>query len=271
MKNLKISMILVAAVAFFCSCGDPVPPTVTLLDANATSEATFDLATAQSMEIALTGTITAENGINTVAVTRTMLDANDSVMGAAATYELTEDPAGKTEHTFTLTETLAAADVEGAAKVIYEVVVNDKKEAQNNAVYTVNVLAPTFSEGSFEWVREGSTRTVLDQFGLQWTSNAKVVQAVIKPLDGAKLYILGENDYAATNLSDITLGEEATQYKSVSCEADGTYNDVIATVYNGKTYLMNVTKGTVTTSDAGTKVTITGNYKEFTNAEVAAK
>lgn len=272
MKNLKIAMILVAAVAFFCSCGDPEAPTVSLLDSGSMNTATFDLATADEYVVALGGAVSDAKGISKIDVTRTMFDANDSVVGDVVTYTFDEPYDGLTDYSFAIAETLAKTDVEGVATVVYKAVVENKKAAQAEASYTITVVAPTYTEATFEWVRQGGTGTGLDAYGLQWTSNLKVIQAVIKPLDGAKLYILGESDYAATSLSAITFPAEATQYKNVSCEANGTYNDVIATVYNGKTYVINVTKGTVVSETAGTKVTITGNVKTFEGTPaVAAK
>lgn len=271
MKNLKIAMILVAAVALFCSCGDPVAPTASLLNGEGTNEANFDLAKAESMEIALTGTITADKGIKTLNVTKTILDAEENVLGDVVEYEFTEPYEGLTSYSFAIAETLAKAAVENAAKVEYSVVVVDNKDIATSAVYTVNVVAPVFSEATFEWYRLGNTKVGLDEFGLNWASNAKAIEAVIKPVEGAKLYVLTAADYAATELSELTLGTEATQYKSVSCEASKDYNDVIATVYNGKTYLMHITRGEVATvTGQGTKVTITGTYKTFTNAEEPA-
>ena len=271
MKNFKIAMILVAAVAFFCSCGgNSEAPTVSLLDAEGTSIATYETS-ADSYAVKLNGKVTDAKGITKLDVTRTFFNANDEVVGDVVTYTFSESYDGLTEYAFVIDEAIAKADVNGVAKVVYKAVA-ENKNAQADAEYTINITAPSFTEGTFEWVREGSNRTGLDTYGLQWTSNAKVIQAVIKPLEGAKLYILEAADYAATSLSAITFPAEATQYKSVSCEANGDYNDVIATVYNGKTYVMNVTKGTVTTSAAGTKVTITGNVKTFeATPTVAAK
>ncbi|MCF0206167.1 MAG: hypothetical protein HUK15_01955 [Bacteroidales bacterium] len=273
MKNLKIAMILVAAVALFCSCGDDLTnaPKVTMTDAEGNTEMVFDLGTASSVNVNFTANVDAAKGINSLTITRTMFNAAEEVMGDVVNYEMDHEVAGSLAETFAMEETLAAADVNGVAKVVYEVVVVDAKDAQASAAYTVNVKAAEYTEATFEWSRLGNTRTGLDEFGLQWTSNAKVVEAVIKPVEGAKLYILSAEDYAATSLEQITLPAEATQYKSVSCEASKDYNDVIATVYNGKTYVMNVLRGEVATvSGQGTKVTITGNYKAFVNEETPA-
>ena len=267
MKNLKIAMILVAAVAFFCSCdGDPVPPTVTISDANELAEVNFDLTNA-TLDIAFKANIDAEKGISKIEMTKTLFDAKGEVIKSEPlTIEGEYDglAAYEVEHK----ETLKKADVETAAKVVYECVVTDKKESvSNTATYTVNVLAVT----TFTWVRQGNERSGLDEFGLQWTSNAKAIKAVIKPVEGAKLYILTPADYAANSVSDLNLTTEATQYYSVSCDASANYDDVIATVYNGKTYLMHVTRGEVATGVKAVRVTITGTYKTFEAPAPAAK
>ena len=83
-------------------------------------------------------------------------------------------------------------------------------------------------------------------------------------MDGSRLYILSASDYDATSLYSIYFPTESDLYKNVSVDANGTYNDVIATVYNGKTYLINVTRCSVVSGDSyGTKFTITGSYKRF--------
>lgn len=274
MKNLKIAMIFVAAVAFFCSCGDPVAPTVKLVDANELDAATFNTGDAE-FAVDITGTITAENGINTVTLNRTMFDAQGEVFGDVLKYTLENDPTGLNDYSFAIQETITAAEVEGAASIVYDVVVVDQKDAQATASYTIAVVAPEVPEGpqyteaEFTWMRLGNTREGLDQFGLQWTGNGKAVQAIIKPVEGAKLYIVDAAAFASETVP--TLGTPAEQYKSVSCEANGTYNDFIATEYNGKTFIINVTKGVVSSEAAGTKVVITGKYHEFAAATPAAK
>lgn len=279
MKNFKIVMILVAAVAMFCSCGDPEAPTASILDANGMNEMTFDLANA-SVDVKATLTANDAKGLKSITLTRTSYDANNEVLGTPSEYDV-KDYEGKTEYTAELSETLAKADVEGAAKVVYEAVVTNQKDAQVTVAYTVNVVAPSFTDGTFEWFRQGNTKTGFDQFGLQFENATKSIMANIKPLTDAKLYILEPADYAITNINDLNakLTTEATVYRNIITDNSGTvtYDDVIATVYNGKTHLLHITSATTvpyneTTNPGGAKVTITGTYKTFTNVEpVAAK
>ncbi len=263
MKNFKIVMILVAAVAMFCSCGDPEAPTASILDANGMNEMTFDLANA-SVDVKATLTANDAKGLKSITLTRTSYDANNEVLGTPAEYDV-KDYEGKTEYTAELSETLAKADVEGAAKVVYEAVVTNQKDVQVTVAYTVNVVAPAFTEATFEWKRVGAANaTGLDAFGLKWTGNAKTVYAQIKPIDNnTKLYSLAAADYDKA-IADINFGAEQTVYAGVQCDRGADYNDVIATVYNGKTYVINVKKSTIT-SDAttGTTITITGNVKTY--------
>jgi len=274
MKNFKIAMILVAAVAFFCSCGDPEAPTATFTDADGQVEKTYNLADA-SCDINITLTASDAKGLKTISVTRTMYDANSETVGKAQEYEIpAADYEGLTEYSGAIKETLAKADVEGAAKVVYEAVVVNKKDAQITATYTVNVVAPAFTEATFEWKRVGAANaTGLDAFGLKWTGNAKTVYAQIKPIDNnTKLYTLAAADYDKA-IAEINFGAEQTVYAGVQCDRGADYNDVIATVYNGKTYVINVKKSTIT-SDAttGTTITITGNVKTYeTTPAVSAK
>ncbi|MBQ6275693.1 MAG: hypothetical protein IJK62_03170 [Bacteroidales bacterium] len=274
MKNFKIVMILVAAVAMFCSCGDPEAPTASILDANGMNEMTFDLANA-SVDVNATLTANDAKGLKSISLTRTSYDANNEVLGTPAEYDV-KDYEGKTEYTAELSETLAKADVEGAAKVVYEAVVTNKKDVQVTVAYTVNVVAPsvTMTTSDLRWYRCGNTKEGMAEVGLNWDSQTKDVLANIKPIEGAKLYILEAADYAIDNIDALNakLTTEATVYRSISATTPKTYNDVIATVYNGKTYLMNITKSTVTSETAGTAITVTGTMKTFAVATpVAAK
>lgn len=265
MKNFKIAMILVAAVALFCSCGDPEAPTASFADANGQNEMTYNLAEA-TCNVDITLSVTDKKGIKTITVTRTSYDASEKVLGTPVEFDIpAADYKGLTEYSGNIKQTLAKADVKDAAKVVYEAVVVNKKDAQATATYTVNVVAPAFTEATFEWKRVGSANaTGLDAFGLKWTGNAKTVYAQIKPIDNnTKLYKLAAADYDKA-IAEINFGEEQTVYAGVQCDNGADYNDVIASVYNGKTYIINVKKSTITTNTTtGTTITITGNVKTY--------
>lgn len=123
---------------------------------------------------------------------------------------------------------------------------------------------PVNTDSTFEWMRQGSVAAGLEYFGLYWQSNAKAIFAQIKPLEDARLYVLTSSDYAIEDISQLstrlTSETEATVYDNVKADANGTYNDVIATVYSGKIYLINVTSSTISV-DSVTRIVVNGTYK----------
>jgi hypothetical protein len=130
-------------------------------------------------------------------------------------------------------------------------------------------LAPIDSiSGTFQWEKVGGEMgTGLEEFGLFWQANnfSKSVNVNIKPIEDARLYILTPSDYAINDLYTLntrleSVGE-STLYNGVSADYCADYNDVIATVYNGRTYLINITRGTVSSDSIGMRFVITGTYK----------
>ncbi|MBO7571507.1 MAG: hypothetical protein J6T48_05060 [Bacteroidales bacterium] len=270
MKNLKIAMILVAAVAFFCSCGDPEAPTVTLTG----EPSVFELAKANEINVDMNVKVDAPKGIDALKGNVYYLNASDSVMDAS-TFALEGFTAGEKTYEGTIKTTLKKEDVKDYAAVKFEVVATTKNDVEGSANFTVTIEAPKYTTGNFEWKRlGGAAATGLADFGLSWTSSGKTVTAKIVPTNGAKLYILAADDYAIETITDLNakLTSEVNEYRGVNAEAptNKTYNDVIATVYDGKTYLINVTKSVGTVETAGNQIIVTGTYKAFENA-VAAK
>lgn len=136
------------------------------------------------------------------------------------------------------------------------------------AKVNITVVDATLEVKDLEWVRAGGTPgTGLEQFGLEWKSNAKEVKAKIVPVEGAVLKTLEGVEFGAitTEMQKMDAFENATpaeKFHEVSCEAShDDYNFVIMTQYNDNIYLINVTKGTVENGAAGTTVTINGQWK----------
>lgn len=136
------------------------------------------------------------------------------------------------------------------------------------AKVNITVVDATLEVKDLEWVRAGGTPgTGLEQFGLEWKSNAKEVKAKIVPVEGAVLKTLEGVEFGAitTEMQKKIAFEVATpaeKFHEVSCEAShDDYNFVIMTQYNDNIYLINVTKGTVENGAAGTTVTINGQWK----------
>jgi hypothetical protein len=137
MKNFKIAMILVAAAAFFCSCGGEKVFDVTLTEKN--NVVTYDLASANSLPVSIICTVKADNGSKTLNVTRTIKNG-DAVVGNVVEYEFEEDPAGKTEHTFEIPDTLFKNELAAGYTVVYNVAAVDKKDDTKDGSYEINVV-----------------------------------------------------------------------------------------------------------------------------------
>lgn len=136
MKNFKIAMILVAAVAFFCSCGEK---TVTVNVTEKNDVVTYDLSSAASLPIELTCTVNADAGIKTIELSRTIMNGETVVKTEA--YELKNaDFEGKAEFSFPWADTLLKADLAAGYTVEYKVTAADKKDNQDSKIYPINVV-----------------------------------------------------------------------------------------------------------------------------------
>lgn len=135
MKNFKIAMILVAAVAFFCSCGEK---TVTVNVTEKNDVVTYDLSSAASLPIELTCTVNADAGIKTIELSRTIMNGETVVKTEA--YELENaDFEGKADFSFPWADTLLKADLAAGYTVEYKVAAADKKDNTDSKIYTINV------------------------------------------------------------------------------------------------------------------------------------
>ena len=140
MKNLKIAMILVAAVAFFCSCGEKTV-TVTMTEANETL--TYDLSSAASLPISLSCNVTADAGIKTIELSKIIKNSADSVI-KKTDYEIKDgDFEGKAEYPFPWADTLLKADLAAGYTVIYNVTAADKKDNQGSKEWTITITETT--------------------------------------------------------------------------------------------------------------------------------
>jgi hypothetical protein len=139
MKNLKIAMILVAAVALFCSCGKEKTVDVTMTEKNETL--TYDLSSAASLPISITCTVTADLGIKTIDVKREIMNG-DSVV-KTVNYEFEEEfvnsYVGEPSFKFEIPDTLLKADLAKDYTVVYTVNATDKKDNPGSKTWTITV------------------------------------------------------------------------------------------------------------------------------------
>lgn len=128
----------------------------------------------------------------------------------------------------------------------------------------------SFTEGTLRWYRLGNTKEGLDKFGLYWHSNTKDIMANIEPIEGARLFLLEPDDYELTSAVNVkeklVAANEITRYREISVTvASKTYNTVLATTYNDKTFLLHITSSTCESTMSGIAVTVNGSYKQFSN------
>tara|TARA_R110002050_G_scaffold30928_3_gene79145 strand:- start:8307 stop:9128 length:822 start_codon:yes stop_codon:yes gene_type:complete len=153
---------------------------------------------------------------------------------------------------------------------VYTFTVTDKDGNTDVKTFTVTVDAgttPLSSATAFTWERvAGNPATGLSQFGLKWTSNSST-SAIVALDAGTKMVELTPADWSSITTQEdlasaISSGTSVTEYRGVSSSANGTYDDVLGVSYNGENFILNITQGTVSTSGAGTTITINGESKK---------
>lgn len=262
MKKLTLALMCLVGVLFMTSCSkdkdDPKLPTIEFVNAGAGF-------VYQNTEIYSGDTVRFQ--LKAIAT-----DANDLLTSIEFKFIYNNEPLQDTTitldklTTYTFTSEPESMDIPAGLFTI-EATVKTKKNNTATAKVNITILDATLEVKDFTWVRAGGTPgTGLEQFGLEWKSNAKEVKAKIVPVEGAELRILEGVEFASitTEVGKKNAFESATpaeKFHEVSCEANKDYNFVIMTQYNDNLYLINVTKGTVSTAAAGTTVTITGQWK----------
>ena len=177
------------------------------------------------------------------------------------------DIGGDDDQLYTDSYEYTASNNTGATDFTFEVV--DQDGLKETVTVTVDVTPATSqltAAQSFTWEREGGDpATGLDQFGLEWDN--QTTQNVIVTKDAATTMVELQSS-AWTNINtvaDLTAaisgGNVIQQYTGVSVQQDGTYDDVLGVVYNGKVYMLHITNGDVTTAGTGTTIVITGEYR----------
>ena len=151
----------------------------------------------------------------------------------------------------------------------YTFTVTDNAGQSSSVIFDVNVESATTdlsSPNPFTWTRvAGANATGLAQFGLKWELNTGGF-AIVAINSGTTMVQL-----PGTAWTDITTqeglqaaidnGNAISVYDDVSTTQSADYNDVLAVATGGMNYLLHITSSTVTTSSAGTTITISGESK----------
>ena len=191
MKNFKIAMILVAAVAFFCSCGEK---TVTVNVTEKNDVVTYDLSSAASLPIELTCTVNADAGIKTIELSRTIMNGETVVKTEA--YELENaDFEGKADFSFPWADTLLKADLAAGYTVEYKVAAADKKDNTDSKIYTINVVETATPLSAWNPTKVVLCSQSQSTYGITYEGIAAVVE---NETIGVKCD--GKNDHKAYNM-----------------------------------------------------------------------
>ena len=263
MKKLALALVCLISVAFFASCTPEGQPTISVIPGEEYVHDGDTINVNEDFNIGFKMSSSLETSSELASLTLVIDDETYetvSLEGTEYTYERTLALNSEDEE---LVITATVTDVLGqSASVTMTLFVNGIPDTPQ----TEELVA----EG-FEWNRHGGAAATgnLAELGLAWNTNAKdEVFAVITPVEGADLYEIPAEKWAevTTNAEKAALfgeGGVATpvrNYTGVSAFASGTYNDVIATLYNGEYHLIHITEGIVSTFK-GTDVTIRGEFK----------
>ena len=267
MKKLFLALVCFAGVAFFASCGGG-----TETDKEPTVNIKADKAAIVDGEEVIF-TIKANSNVNTKkALTKLhfILSNGEEILGD--TTLVSNDGVTEIEKEITVE---VVAGVDEATEIEAEVFVYDAADryAVATTYVTVSPAEAELVEENVSWYKDGNAvATGLDKYGLEWKNNlAKDIYAVVKPVAGAKLYKFETSVYAnaTTETEKVAVFEGATdilQWKEFNAAGAATQNVnyVLGTKYNGKYYLINITKGVIvpySESHPKTEVTLTGKAK----------
>lgn len=192
MKNFKIVMILVAAVAFFCSCTEKTVD-VTMTEANETL--TYDLASAATLPLSFSSTINAAAGIKTIEVSKTVLNGEDVVSSKIYDGFESSDYEGMAEYTVKFEDTLAKADLVAGYTVEYKVAAVDKKDNSGDKIYTITITESATSLSAWNPTKVVLCSQSQSSYGITYEGIAATVE---NETIGVKC--LGKNDHKAYNM-----------------------------------------------------------------------
>jgi hypothetical protein len=261
MKKLALALVCLISVAFFASCTPEGQPTISVLPGEEYVHDGDIINVNEEFNIGFTMSSSIETGSQLASFTLVI----DDEPFETVTLEGTE---------YTFERTLALNTVDTRDDIDNVVITGTVTDVLGkSASVTITLILDETQElilENFAWNRHGGAAATgnLAELGLAWNTNEKDVFAVITAVEGAELFEVPAEKWAqvTTQPEKVALFSEGggalpiRAYKGVSAFASNTYNDVIATRYNGEYYLSHVTEGIVSTFK-GTDVTIKGEWK----------
>ena len=274
MKKVALALMCLVSVAFFASCNseptNPEPSIAVMTGENFVYDGqTVDLGATYSIGFRAASNEQTKKELSKFNLNAslyeadgTLISSNDSTMTASGTEFVFQNNNLVFEHTIR----------EVVGKAVFTATITDVAGKVKSTTITVNINQPAqpLTPADFAWVRVGSNPgTGLEEFGLEWTNNAKEVFAVLKPLEGVTLYGFSADEWnnVTTDVQKVALFTEGIHavmedFRGVSAWASKDYDFLLGTVYNGKYNLIHITRGEVDNNgSAGTTVTIKGQVK----------
>jgi hypothetical protein len=258
MKKLALALVCLVSIAFFASCTKEGQPVISVLEEAGYVKDGDVITLGEEFSFGFVMTSSVETNKE---LTKLVVKIDDEVWEEKAL----------TGNEYTYTDKIAFEAKNVVANVVITATVTDAAGAEATATINLSLDEALLVAKDFSWNRHGGEAATgnLAELGLQWTSNAKEIYAVIKPVAGAQLYKFGaERDVwnnTNTESEKVALFNEnllpISEFKEVSCTAGNKdYDIVLGTIYNGKVNLIHVTHSAAFTFK-GTDVTITGQYK----------
>jgi hypothetical protein len=280
MKKLALALMCLVSVAFFASCTKPVEnpePAISVIsdEGFVQNDAVVDLGSPIIYGFKMTANTETKKDLSKLSITTTITDLEGK-------EESTEEIITISGQEYSYTDTISFVAKETIGYVKFTATVTDVDGKVNTATLnlTINKPAQPLIGRAITWVRSGqnvesATETELANMGLRWTGSYRDIMATIRPLENADvtLYLCPGDDYdkittdvekAAyfANLSENPDAQAIDKYRNISAEQTHNYNDLLAVVYNGGSYLIHITHAKVDNmGSAGTKITITGETK----------
>lgn len=276
MKKLALALMCLVSVAFFASCTKPVEnpePAISVISDEGFIQNgdVIDLGTPFVYGFKMTANTETKKELSQLSITTTIIDLD----GKEESSEEIISISGQSEYSFVDTLSFVAKDIIAYAK--FTAVVTDVDGKTNSAIISVSIneaAQPLFAR-PIEWIRkganlEGNTEAEMAAVGLEWTGSYKEVFATIRPLTDATLYLCDGDDYdkittdveKAAYFADLMENAESTdRYRKITTNNSANYNDMLAVVYDGETYLIHITRAEIATGNYGTQITIKGETK----------
>lgn len=267
MKNFKLILILVAALGMsVVSCSKDDDPAVDLtpsIDFKGGSDyisADATVIAGEEFKIGITASSNTSSGKNLTSVKYTITSNDQIVLEEDSVFN---ENAYNVDYFFRM-------DNEGMATFKFDVTDKDGQMSSKSLTITAEPGTTPLEDPEVTYFERvgGADATGLDMFGLKWENNLKVVSAVIEKDVATKLVMLDATAWTTlATMEDLVAAVDAAEdmddYRGVSVEADGTYDDVLGVINGDVYYMIHITSAEVTVDQlTGTTVKINGESKK---------